>query len=79
MWAAVAYPSLKPLGSWIKDYIARIAFLRRWLQDGPPACFWLPGLFFPQGFLTGVLQMFARKYCLAIDSLTYSFHVSPGL
>lgn len=72
----VAYPSLKPLAAWIKDYATRITFMRSWLQQGPPACFWLPGFFFPQGFLTGMLQMHARKYQLPIDSLSYSFQVS---
>lgn len=56
--------------------MARIAFMRAWLQLGPPACFWLPGFFFPQGFLTGMLQMHARKYALPIDNLSYSFQVS---
>lgn len=74
-WARVGYPSLKPLGAWIKDYTARIAFMRTWLQRGHPACFWLPGFFFPQGFLTGMLQMHARKYAVPIDSLSYSFKV----
>jgi dynein heavy chain len=75
VWAQVAYPSLKPLASWIRDYAARIAFMRSWLRQGPPACFWLPGFFFPQGFLTGMLQMHARKYALPIDSLSYSVQV----
>lgn len=75
-WSQVGYPSLKPLAAWIKDYVARIAFMRAWLQQGPPACFWLPGFFFPQGFLTGMLQMHARKYALPIDNLSYSFQVS---
>jgi hypothetical protein len=66
---------LKPLAAWIKDYTARIAFMRSWLRQGPPPCFWLPGFFFPQGFLTGMLQMHARKYALPIDSLSYSFQV----
>lgn len=47
-WARYAYPSLKPLASWVADYHTRIAFMRSWLMDGEPACFWLPGFFFPQ-------------------------------
>jgi hypothetical protein len=66
---------LKPLAAWINDYTARIAFMRSWLRQGTPACFWLPGFFFPQGFLTGMLQVHARKYALPIDSLSYSFQV----
>lgn len=75
MWSRVAYPSLKPLAGWIQDYHARVAFMRNWLANGPPACFWLPGFFFPQGFMTGVLQMHARKYSIPIDSLSFGFEV----
>jgi len=43
LWAQAAYPSLKPLASWVADYHARVAFMREWLTKGPPPCFWLPG------------------------------------
>lgn len=78
-WAQVGYPSMKPLAAWMQDYTARMTFMRSWLQRGPPPCFWLPGFFFPQGFLTGMLQMHARKYALPIDSLSYSFKVGVWL
>lgn len=78
LWADKAYPSLKPMASWIKDLEARIAFMREWLTSpslqGPP-CFWLSGFFFPQGFLTGVLQTHARKHLIAIDKLNFAFKV----
>ena len=48
LWAAVAYPSLKPLTSWVLDFHKRISFLRSWIKNGEPRCFWLPGFFFPQ-------------------------------
>ena len=52
-WADVAYPSLKPLASWMIDLIARLTFMRTWLVNGPPNVFWFGGFYFPQGFLTG--------------------------
>jgi len=54
-WAKVGYPSLKPLASWYSDLLKRVAFMEDWLTKGNPAVYWLPGMFFPQGFLTGVL------------------------
>lgn len=55
VWTAAAYPSLKPLSSWVKDFQQRMAFMRAWMVNGEPKCFWLPGFFFPQGFMTGEL------------------------
>ncbi|KAJ3093097.1 Dynein heavy chain 6, axonemal [Quaeritorhiza haematococci] len=75
-WSTVAYPSLKPLASWVKDLQLRIAFLRDWAFSGQPDSFWLSGFFFPQGFLTGVLQNHARKYNIPIDSLSFVYQVT---
>jgi dynein heavy chain, axonemal len=60
-WSKVAYPSLKPLSSWFKDLIERVKFMEDWMCNGNPNSYWLPGMFFPQGFMTGVLQTHARK------------------
>jgi dynein heavy chain len=76
LWARVAYPSLKPLAAWVADFKQRVAAMASWLTHGPPPCFWLPGFFFPQGFMTGVLQMHARKYALPVDSLSFQFRVT---
>lgn len=54
-WAGVSYLSLKPLSSWFKDLLERLAFLDNWIRNGNPAGYWMSGMFFPQGFLTGVL------------------------
>jgi dynein heavy chain len=75
LWEGVAYPSLKPLGSWVKDLVKRVEFVRHWLVRGLPSAFWLSGFFFPQGFMTGVLQTHARKYNIPIDTLNFEFCV----
>jgi hypothetical protein len=46
-----------------------------WIDNGTPVAAWLPGFFFTQSFLTAVLQNFARKYKLAVDSLKFSYKV----
>ena len=74
-WSAAAYPSLKPLASWVADLHERIAFMRGWLTGGQPGVFWMSGFFFPQGFMTGTLQNHARRYTIAIDTLSFSFSV----
>ncbi len=74
-WEAVAYPSLKPLSSWFDDLIQRVQVLHAWLTEGSPMAYWISGFFFPQGFLTGVLQTHARQYKIAIDELGWAFEV----
>ena len=60
-WGKVAYPSLKPLASWMKDLRERVDFIRSWLMEGTTNSYWLSSFFFPQGFLTGALQEHARQ------------------
>lgn len=71
----MAYPSLKPLGSWFKDLIERVKVIEDWLVNGQPNAFWLSGFFFPQGFMTGCLQTHARLHKIAIDQLNFSYKV----
>lgn len=49
LWEKVAYPSLKPLASWIIDLKDRVQFMAKWLKEGHPFCYWISGFFFPQG------------------------------
>jgi len=74
-WVKAAYPSLKPLASWFEDFKARVNEFRKWLENGQPASFWLSGFFFPQGFMTAVLQKHARKTRIPIDTLRFQSSV----
>ncbi|XP_054012221.1 dynein axonemal heavy chain 6 [Hylaeus anthracinus] len=74
MWHNVnVYPSLKTLASWLRNLELRIDFIQIWFTDVKPTSFWISGLSFPQGFLTGMLQTCARKYNTPIDHLKLDF------
>jgi len=74
-WHEGSYLSRKPLASWFDDTVSRIEFLRDWNDNGQPMSFWLPGFFFPQGFLTGVLQTHSRAFKIPIDDIKFRTHV----
>lgn len=75
LWSNKAYPSLKPLASWMDDLQARISFLQSWISVEMPIIYWISGFFFPQAFLTGTLQNYARKTKFPVDTITFGFQV----
>uniref|UniRef100_A0A4W5QKS0 Dynein heavy chain domain 1 n=1 Tax=Hucho hucho TaxID=62062 RepID=A0A4W5QKS0_9TELE len=51
--------------------------LQQSLKNRKPRSYWLSGFFFPQGFLTAVLQNSARQKNVPVDSLSFTYHVQP--
>jgi len=78
LWEGKAYPSMKALSAWVTDLVERMDFIHKWIDNGTPNAFWISGFFFPQAFLTGTLQNFARKHKFPIDAISFDFKVLKG-
>ena len=74
-WSKIGYSSFKSFGSWINDLKKRIEFITNWLVNGHPPVFWISGLFYPQGFITGVYQNHARETKIPVSDITLKFTV----
>lgn len=77
LWHEGGYLSRKPLASWFEDTLQRVDFFRDWNNHGPPMSFWISGFFFPQGFLTGVLQTYSRLHKIPIDDVKFKTNMTP--
>ena len=82
MWMGKSFPSLKPLGSYIEDLLARLDLFDGWYRNGQPSIFWISGFFFTPSFTTAALQNFARGNNYAIDTVGFEMEMmemDPGL
>ena len=43
LYASSAYPSLKPLASWVNDLRLRLLFTKRWILRGSLKTYWISG------------------------------------
>lgn len=77
MWTSSSYPTMRPLLGYATDLYERLKMLQDWMDNGPPPKFWISGFFFTHAFFTGVLQNFARRYKIPIDTVGWNFKCMP--
>jgi len=75
IYSYIKYILLFLLAAWFLDLKDRIRFISDWRDHGIPSAFWISGFYFPQAFLTGTLQNFARKHIVSIDTIDFSYKV----
>jgi len=75
VWKGASYPSLKSMRGFFGDLLERLQFFKSWFEEGQPSVFWLPAFYFPQSFLTGVLQTVARKKRVPVDCLFHQCRI----
>ncbi|CAM9682439.1 unnamed protein product, partial [Phaeothamnion confervicola] len=77
-WTKRAWPSLRPLASWLGDLTARLQQLDDW-QTNPaeiPRTTWISGLVNPQSFLTAICQVTAQRNQWELDKLVTQTEVT---
>ena len=78
MWKAKSYPSFKPLAGYVQDLLARLEFLRLWLDDEPPPTYWISAFFFQHAFMTASKQNYSRAETIPIDAISLQFEMLPN-
>lgn len=70
-WRNISYAMRGSAIGWLEDLRARVLFMTEWAacESIMRPSFWLGGFFFPQGFLTGILQSCARRHKVPVDEL----------
>jgi len=76
-WVKRAYPSMRPLASWVDNLRDRVKQLADWAGELVlPKVAWLCGFFNPQSFLTAVMQSQARKNEWPLDRVVVTTEVT---
>jgi dynein heavy chain len=81
LWAKNAWPSKRPLSTWLFDLTSRLQQLDEWQQNPMeiPKVTWLSGLITPQSFLTAIMQVTAQKNQLELDKLLIQTDVTKKM
>lgn len=75
-WKDKSFSSERALADWVADLCDRAELMKSWLHKTPRA-FRLGVFYFPQGFLTAVMQNYSRMYQIPIDLLAQTFECTP--
>ncbi|CBZ52391.1 hypothetical protein NCLIV_021800 [Neospora caninum Liverpool] len=70
-WTKLAFPSTRPLGSWLSNLKERIEQLQEWTKDPLtiPKVVDLSKLFNPQSFLTAIKEVASQQHQLELNKL----------
>ncbi|CAD8087288.1 unnamed protein product [Paramecium sonneborni] len=76
IWLQKSYLTTNNLINYIENLQERIKYFQKWIENGIPELINISYFFYPQTFLTGVKQDFARKNSVPVDTLNFEFKIS---
>lgn len=76
-WSELAFPSQKPLTSWLRELQARLSYFGRWLSNGKPRAFWLPAFLNPHALLTVALYYASITRHAPLEALALQCDLGP--
>ncbi|CAD8081115.1 unnamed protein product [Paramecium sonneborni] len=74
-WLQKSYLTTNNLINYIQNLQERIKYFQKWLENGIPELINISYFFYPQTFLTGVKQDYARKNQVPVDTLNFEFKI----
>ena len=74
-WKQFSYPSAKSLAGYTENLLQRVNYIKQWIEVGTPHIFWFPGMFYPQAYLTAILQNHSRQYSIKMEELSFAHNV----
>lgn len=76
-WAKNSYRSLQPLSGYTTDFLEKIKFFQKWI-DNPykERIHWFPAFFYPHLWIAGLTQNFARDKKVAVDAVEMEIEVT---
>ncbi|PHJ22964.1 dynein heavy chain family protein [Cystoisospora suis] len=71
-WTKLAFPSTRPLASWLSNLKERVEHLQEWTREPTsiPKVVDLSKLFNPQSFLTAIKEVTSQQHQLELNKLT---------
>lgn len=74
-WKQFSYPSAKTLAGYTENLLQRVNYIKLWIDQGTPQVFWFPAMFYPQAYLTAILQNHSRRFSIKMEELKFMHQV----
>ncbi|CAD8161959.1 unnamed protein product [Paramecium pentaurelia] len=74
-WLQKSYFTTSNLINFVQNLQERIKYFQKWIDNGIPELVNISYFFYPQTFLTGVKQDYARKNSIPVDTLNFEFKI----